>query len=81
MTCTLRTDIYKRILRPGAQDYSVCVYACVSTCVNGFYGAYNCYGVLCQILGFMTVIVSAQDTHRILECWIYGRRKPLSYET
>ena len=34
----------------------------------GFYGIYNCYGLVRQVLGFITVSVSAYRTCRNLDC-------------
>ena len=39
-------------------------------CMYGFYGAYNCCGLVHQVSGFSNVSVSALDTCRILDCWI-----------
>ena len=41
-----------------------------SVCVCGFYGAYNCYGLVRQFLRFITASVNAQDTCPVLDCWI-----------
>ena len=46
----------------------------------GFYGAYNCYGIVRQVSGFSTISVGAQDSCRIhvvfLTAGFKGGEKP-----
>ena len=39
-------------------------------CMYGLYGAYDCYGLVRQASGFITVSVSVKGACRILDCWI-----------
>ena len=47
----------------------------------GFYGAYNYYGPVRQVAGFITGSASAYGTRRIHDCQLKGRRKAVSEDT